>query len=106
MGFPRNNGRHESHESHESWKVCDGHDRNSRIQVCGRIVWLEDVGSEIGDGGPNGNCRRRVEKDWFIQDRRHAESEAEDEESDTSSEGREPIHEPCVFKAKPASKTV
>merc|ERR1712046_75660 len=88
--LPCSNGRH---ESHENWKVCNGHDSDSRIQVSGRIVGLEDIGSERSDGGPDGNRGRRTKKDWLIQDRRHAESEAEDEESDTSTEGREPIHE-------------
>merc|ERR1712048_732646 len=88
--LPCSNGRH---ESHEGWKVCNGHYSDSRIQICGRIIRLEDLGSEGSDGGPDGNRRRRVEKDWLIQDRRHAESEAEDEESNASAEGREPIHE-------------
>merc|ERR1711879_44976 len=91
--LPCSNGRHESHEGHESWKVCNGHDSDSRVQVSGRIFWLEDLGGERSDGGLNGNRRRRIEKDRLVQDRRHAESEAEDEESHTSAEGREPIHE-------------
>merc|ERR1712048_208884 len=88
--LPCNDG---CHESHESWKRCKGHDSDSRIQVCGRIDWLQDLGSERSGGGDVGSCGRSIEKDWLIQDRRHAQSEAEIKACDTSAEGRESIHE-------------
>merc|ERR1712048_1090358 len=88
--LPCNNGRH---ESHESWKESTGHDSDCRIQVCGRVDWPEDLGSERGGGGDVGSCSRSNEKDWLIQDRRHAQSEAEIKACDTSAEGREPVHE-------------
>merc|ERR1712060_72092 len=79
--------------SHESWKESIGHDSKCRVQVCGRIDWLEDLGSEGGGGGDVGSCGRSDEKDWFLQDRRHAQSEAQIKACDTSAEGRESIHE-------------
>merc|ERR1712014_365360 len=88
--LPCNNGRH---ESHESWKESTGHHSDCRIQVCGRIDRLEDLGSQRGGGGDVGSCGRSDEEDRLIQDRRHAESEAEIKACDTSAERREPIHE-------------
>merc|ERR1711953_829471 len=73
-----------------------GHDSDCCIQVCGRIYWFEDLGSERGSGGDVGSCGRSDEKDWLIQDRRHAQSEVEIKACDTSTEGREPIHERAV----------
>merc|ERR1712187_707505 len=91
--LPCNDGRY---ESHESWKEGTSHDSDCRIQVCGRIDRLEDLGSERGGGGDVGSCGRSDEEDWLIQDRRHAQSEAEIKACDTSTEGREPIHERAV----------
>merc|ERR1712178_544363 len=85
-----NNGRH---ESHESWKEGTSHDGDCRIQVRGRFDRFEDLGSERGGRSDVGSCRRSDEKDWLIQDRGYAESEAEIKARDTSTEGREPIHE-------------
>merc|ERR1712107_660405 len=83
------------------------HDSDCSIQVRGRDDRLEDLGSERGGRSDVGSCRRSDEKDWLIQDRGHAESEAEIEACDTSTEGREPIHERALrLQGQAASKTV
>merc|ERR1711941_119307 len=43
-------------------------------------------------GGHRSGGRRRVEEEWFLQARGCAQSEAQEEASDTSQERGEPIH--------------
>merc|ERR1712115_718442 len=44
-------------------------------------------------GGNRGGCGGSVEEEWFLQDRRRLELEAQEKASDASQEGCEPIHE-------------
>merc|ERR1711953_1516365 len=86
------------------WK---DHDSNSRVPVRCRNHWLKAEGREGSCGGHGGRGSRSVEKSWHIQDCRCAELETEIEACNTCAQGVNPFtKEPCVFKAKPASKTV
>merc|ERR1712187_1082216 len=55
---------------------CQGYDGNCRVRRCRRDDWLEDKRREGSRGGHRGGCCRRIEEEC----------------SDTSQEGRKPIH--------------
>merc|ERR1712115_571453 len=54
--------------------------------------WPEGEGRKGHHGGNRGGCGGSVEEEWFVQDRRRAELEAQEKASDASQEGCEPIH--------------
>merc|ERR1712151_1482001 len=64
-----------------------------RVQRCGGDDRPEGEGRKGHHGGHRGSCGGSAEEEWFVQDRRRVELEAQEEASDASQEGCEPIHE-------------
>merc|ERR1712048_1079992 len=73
-------GRSPGHDGNRSVQRCSGDDRPEGERRQGRC------------GGHRGSCGRRVEKERLLQTRRRVEHEAQEEASDASPQGCEPIH--------------
>merc|ERR1712048_191532 len=69
-----------------------GHDGKCSVQRCGGDDRPEGEGREGHHGGHRCSCGGSVEEEWFVQDRRRVELEAQEKASDASQEGCEPIH--------------
>merc|ERR1719436_426609 len=91
--FPNlhSHGPDESNEGDEG--RSQRHDCKCSVQRCRRDDWLEGEGREGRHGGHRSDCRRRVEKEWFLQACGCVEPEAQEEACDASQERCEPIHE-------------
>merc|ERR1712048_199597 len=98
---------HESNESRESCKGCKGHDGNSRVQVSGGIDWFEGEGCEGNDGALMGVAAAELKKVGSFKIARALNLKLKQKPATPARKGVNPFtKEPCVFKAKPASKTV
>merc|ERR1711912_211419 len=69
-----------------------GYDGKRSVQRCSRDDRPEGPRRKGHHGGHRSGGRRRVEEEWFLQTRRCAQSEAQEEASDASQERGEPIH--------------
>merc|ERR1711976_101731 len=85
-----NHGPNESNEGDEG--RSQGYDCKRSVQRCRRDNRPEGKRREGHHGGHRCGCGRRVEEEWFLQARRCAQSEAQEEASDASQERCEPIH--------------
>merc|ERR1712157_513917 len=98
---------HESDEGSERCKRWKGHDSNSRVPVRCRNHRLETEGCEGSRGGHGGRSSRSIEKGWLFQDCGALNLKLKQKPATPARKGVNPFtKEPCVFKAKPASKTV
>merc|ERR1712151_1115078 len=100
----------ENHESDEGSERCEGrkgHDSNSRVPVRCRDHWLEAEGGEGSYGGLDGRSSRSVEKAGSFKIAGALNLKLKSKPATPARKGVNPFtKEPCVFKAKPASKTV
>merc|ERR1712224_106005 len=91
----------------EKCKGREGYDGNSRIQVSGRVYWSESEGREGNNGALMGVAADQLKKVGSFKIAGALNLKLKSKPATPARKGVNPFtKEPCVFKAKPASKTV